>query len=133
MAWVRIPPLPFFFLLPLQNSLARFAANMNITALHFCPPPSSLSAFLLPLCLSSSSLFLFLVTTRFDHLQSLGKRVSSSSRAEGDVRERMKQLTMERAALRDAWEKRSKQLKQCSELQVCKDTFNQVPVIHGCL
>ena len=40
----------------------------------------------------------------------------------------MKQLTMERAALRDAWEKRSKQLKQCSELQVCKDTFNQAPM-----
>ena len=107
---------------------------MTIALLHFCPP-SSLSIFLLPFCFSppslplfSFSLFLFLVTTRFDHLQSLGKRVSSSSRAEGDVRERMKQLTMERAALRDAWEKRSKQLKQCSELQVCKDTLNQAPM-----
>ena len=38
------------------------------------------------------------------------------------MRERMKQLTQERAALRDAWEKRSKQLKQCSELQVCEGT-----------
>ena len=29
----------------------------------------------------------------------------------------MRQLTQDREALREAWEKRSKQLKQCSELQ----------------
>ncbi len=35
-----------------------------------------------------------------------------------EVGGRLRQLTQERAALKEAWEKRNKQLKQCSELQV---------------
>ena len=57
---------------------------------------------------------------RFDQLQSLGKRVASNASTKNNeelVQERMRQLTQDREALREAWEKRSKQLKQCSELQ----------------
>ena len=57
---------------------------------------------------------------RFEQLQSLGKRVSSNPSTKSNeelVQERMRQLTQEREALRDSWDKRSKQLKQCSELQ----------------
>ena len=36
----------------------------------------------------------------------------------GEVQERAQQLVTERQALREAWEKRNKKLKQCCELQV---------------
>lgn len=58
---------------------------------------------------------------RFDQLLSLGKQVSSrsSSGSNSDlVQEKMRLLSQERESLREAWEKRNKELKQCSELQV---------------
>ena len=58
---------------------------------------------------------------RFDQLQSLGKKVSSSASSQGmgeKIAERMRQLTTERANLKESWERRNKQLKQCSDLQV---------------
>ncbi len=66
-----------------------------------------------------------LVTTvfRFDQLLSLGKRVGATPRPKSggsEVGGRLRQLTQERAALKESWEKRNKQLKQCSELQVKK-------------
>ncbi len=63
----------------------------------------------------------YLISCRFDQLQSLGKTVSSSvssQTTETIVAERMRQLTTERASLKESWEKRNKQLKQCSELQL---------------
>ena len=35
-----------------------------------------------------------------------------------DVRERMKLLSQERAAVKEAWENRNKLLKQCTDIQV---------------
>jgi hypothetical protein len=58
---------------------------------------------------------------RFDQLLSLGKTVSSSVSSQANesaVDDRMHQLTNERASLKDSWERRNKQLKQCSELQL---------------
>ncbi len=58
---------------------------------------------------------------RFDQLQSLGKTVASSVSTQTNdamVAERMRQLTKERASLKETWERRNKQLKQCSELQL---------------
>ena len=58
---------------------------------------------------------------RFDQLQSLGKKVASSASSqtvETKIADRMRQLTTERASLRESWERRNKQLKQCSELQL---------------
>ena len=46
--------------------------------------------------------------------------MSTSPKSGGEVSERTHLLTQERAALKEAWEKRGKQLKQCSELQVWK-------------
>ena len=54
---------------------------------------------------------------RFDHMASLSKQVSPSRGGE-EVQERALQLVTERQALREAWEKRNKKLKQCCELQV---------------
>ena len=68
----------------------------------------------------------FISCTRFDHLQSLGKRLSSSLRGSGEVGERMKQLGQERVTLREAWEGRNKQLKQSSELQLFLRDAEQV-------
>ena len=42
---------------------------------------------------------------------------ASTKNSEDLVQDRMRQLTNDREALREAWDKRSKQLKQCSELQ----------------
>lgn len=58
----------------------------------------------------------------------------SSSESSGDlVQEKMRTLAQERQALADAWDNRSKQLKQCSELQVmitCVCHFKPRPLIH---
>ena len=43
----------------------------------------------------------------------------------------MRQLTQEREALRDSWDKRSKQLKQCSELQQFLRDAEQVDSVTG--
>ena len=58
-------------------------------------------------------------------MASLAKQVSPSQRVSAasdiggrDVQERAQQLVTERQALREAWEKRNKKLKQCCELQV---------------
>ena len=38
-----------------------------------------------------------------------------------EVKERMKLLSQERAAVKEAWENRNKLLKQCTDIQVCSD------------
>lgn len=66
---------------------------------------------------------------RFDQLQSLGKRVVSSATSQANeviVADRMRQLTSERASLRESWERRNKQLKQCCEQQVFLREAEQV-------
>ena len=66
---------------------------------------------------------------RFDQLQSLGKRVASSSPSQANeaaVADRMRQLTSERANLRELWERRNRQLKQCCELQLFLREAEQV-------
>lgn len=56
---------------------------------------------------------------RFEQLLSLGKRVSSRPGSHNErVEERMRGVATQREALREAWERRNKELKQCSELQV---------------
>lgn len=68
-----------------------------------------------------SSCFTTTLKNRFDQLQSLGKKVASSASSqsiETTVADRMRQLTTERATLKESWERRNKQLKQCSELQL---------------
>lgn len=66
---------------------------------------------------------------RFDQLQSLGKTVissASSKSSEDSISSRMRQLTTDRASLKESWEKRNKQLKQCSELQLFLRDAEQV-------
>ena len=65
-------------------------------------------------------------TNSFDQLQSLGKRVSTSEPSSDEVRERMRQLSQERASLREAWEGRNRMLKQCNELQLFLRDSEQV-------
>jgi len=55
---------------------------------------------------------------RFDSLLSLGKKLLPSCPSSPEVKERMKQLSQERAAVKEAWENRNKLLKQCTDLQV---------------
>ena len=55
---------------------------------------------------------------RFESLLSLGKRLVPSSPSSPEVKERMKQLSQERAAVKEAWENRNEILKQCTNLQV---------------
>ena len=43
---------------------------------------------------------------------------SASEVNESSIANRMRQLTKERAKLKELWERRNKQLKQCSELQL---------------
>ena len=60
---------------------------------------------------------------RFDQLLSLGKRVSSRPGPHTErVEEQMRGVASQRESLREAWEKRNKELKQCSELQVSGST-----------
>ena len=56
---------------------------------------------------------------RFDELLALGKKLLSSPKGTAEVRERMKQLSQDRAALKEDWDRRNKQLKQWLDLQVC--------------
>ncbi len=61
----------------------------------------------------------FLYVCRFEQLLSLGKRVSSRPGPHNEkVEERMRIVATHREELREAWERRNKELKQCSELQV---------------
>jgi len=46
--------------------------------------------------------------TRFDSLLSLGKKLLPSCPSSPEVKERMKQLSQERAAVKEAWENTSK-------------------------
>lgn len=55
---------------------------------------------------------------KFDSLLDLGRRVLPSIKSPQDVQDRVSQLTSERAKLKDLWERRNKQLKQSSDLQV---------------
>ena len=55
---------------------------------------------------------------RFESLLSLGKKLVPSSPSSPEVKERMKQLSQERAAVKEAWENRNEILKQCTDLQV---------------
>ena len=55
---------------------------------------------------------------KFDSLLNLGRRVLPSTKNTQDVQERVTQLTNERAELKELWERRNKQLKQSSDLQV---------------
>ena len=67
--------------------------------------------------------------SRFEQLLSLGKRVSSpsSNQSSADlIKERSRELTQDKVAVKEAWEKRSKQLKQCSELQLFLHDAEQV-------
>ena len=41
-----------------------------------------------------------------------------------EVKERMKLLSQERAAVKETWENRNKLLKQCTDIQVCSDHCN---------
>ena len=56
--------------------------------------------------------------TRFDSLLSLGKKLLPSCPSSPEVKEKMKQLSQERTAVKEAWENRNKLLKQCTDLQV---------------
>lgn len=68
---------------------------------------------------------------RFDHLASLAKQVSPSrDRGGEEVLERAQQLMTERQALKDAWEKRNKKLKQCCELQVLDNSMPTTCIFH---
>lgn len=55
---------------------------------------------------------------QLEYIQNLGQMVISSSKNSDEVKERMQQLAQELAALKESWEKRNKELKQSSELQV---------------
>ena len=55
---------------------------------------------------------------RFEGLLALGKKLVPSSPMSAEVRERMKLLSQERAAIKEAWENRNKLLKQCTDVQV---------------
>lgn len=68
---------------------------------------------------------------RFDHLASLSKQVSPSrDRGGEEVLERAQQLVTERQALKEAWEKRNKKLKQCCELQVLDNSMSSSCIFH---
>lgn len=71
-----------------------------------------------------------MVIYRFDELLSkLGKKVLSSASTESTadtVKESMQKLVTERASLKEMWEKRNKQLKQCGELQMFLRDAEQV-------
>ncbi len=55
---------------------------------------------------------------QFDSIENLGRTVISSSKNPEEVKERMQQLAHELSASKDLWEKRNKELKQSSDLQV---------------
>ena len=55
---------------------------------------------------------------QFESIQNLGRTVISSSKNPEEVKERMQQLAQELSASKDLWEKRNKELKQSSDLQV---------------
>ena len=57
---------------------------------------------------------------QFESLQNLGQTVASFAKNSDEVRDRMKQLSQEVANLKDKWEKRNKELKQSSDLQVMR-------------
>lgn len=64
----------------------------------------------------------------FDQLQLLGKRVSNAG---DEVKERLRCLSLERASLRELWEKRCKILKQCHELQLFLRDSEQIDAATG--
>ena len=68
---------------------------------------------------------------KFDSLLDLGRRVLPSSKNPQDIQERVTQLTNERAELKDLWERRNKQLKQSSDLQVRVGLIVKLTE-HGC-
>ena len=57
---------------------------------------------------------------RFEALLALGKKLVPSSPMSVEVREKMKLLSQERADVKESWENRNKQLKQCTDIQVCQ-------------
>ena len=63
----------------------------------------------------------YYVSIRFEALLALGKKLVPSSPMSAEVKERMKLLSQERAAVKEAWENRNKLLKQCTDIQVCSD------------
>ncbi|XP_065894234.1 spectrin beta chain, non-erythrocytic 1-like isoform X3 [Dysidea avara] len=66
---------------------------------------------------------------KFESLLSLGKRLVPSSPSSPEVKERMKQLSQERAAVKEAWENRNEILKQCTNLQLFQRDAEQVDVV----
>ena len=71
----------------------------------------------------------FLLTLcSFEQLQLLGKRVSNAG---DEVKDRLRCLSLERASLRELWEKRCKILKQCHELQLFLRDSEQIDAATG--
>lgn len=62
---------------------------------------------------------------KFDSLQDLGRRIIPSAKDPDQIREKVKQLSQEMSKLNELWDKRHKQLKQSSELQVTKRFIKQ--------
>ena len=50
----------------------------------------------------------------------MGKKLVPSSPMSAEVKERIKLLSQERAAVKEAWENSNKLLKQCTDIQVCQ-------------
>lgn len=65
---------------------------------------------------------------KFNSLLSLGRGVLASAKNPQEIQERFRQLTNERAELKDLWERRNKQLKQSSDLQVRVHTSHKALV-----